>query len=330
MAEYINIRGQSIEVVASDPANSTVGQIWYNSTSNTLKGTSVTTTGSFSSGSNLSTARRVVGSNGGESVNQALCIGGYVGPTASNGVEEYNGTAWSAGTNIPTGTYGGACCGTQTAALFGLGSDLVSPFLNTSFEYDGATWTAGGSLTVSRVNTNGGAGTQTAGLFFGGGAATKSNSTEEYDGTSWTTSGNLTIARDYPSGAGLQTAALCVAGSPLPTAGITPELYNGATWTSISNLPGTRGEQPGLFGSTTSAVTAGGNNGAYMSSADIYDGTSWAATGSLLAIRGYCGGTGANSSSGIIYAGYNGPSNLNSSEIYTGAGAPTTVTITAS
>jgi len=67
-----------------------------------------------------------------------------------------------------------------------------------------------------------------------------------------------------------------------------------------------------------------------MSSADIYDGTSWAATGSLLAIRGYCGGTGANSSSGIIYAGYNGPSNLNSSEIYTGAGAPTTVTITAS
>jgi hypothetical protein len=38
MAEYINIRGQSIEVVASDPANPTLGQIWYNSTSNTLKG----------------------------------------------------------------------------------------------------------------------------------------------------------------------------------------------------------------------------------------------------------------------------------------------------
>jgi hypothetical protein len=38
MAEYINIRGQNIEVVASDPANPTIGQIWYNSTSNTLKG----------------------------------------------------------------------------------------------------------------------------------------------------------------------------------------------------------------------------------------------------------------------------------------------------
>jgi hypothetical protein len=41
MAEYINIRGQSIEVVASDPANPTLGQIWYNSTSNTLKGEGV-------------------------------------------------------------------------------------------------------------------------------------------------------------------------------------------------------------------------------------------------------------------------------------------------
>jgi hypothetical protein len=38
MAEYINIKGQNIEVVASDPANPTLGQIWYNSTSNTLKG----------------------------------------------------------------------------------------------------------------------------------------------------------------------------------------------------------------------------------------------------------------------------------------------------
>jgi hypothetical protein len=38
MAEYINIKGQNIEVVASDPANPTIGQIWYNSTSNTLKG----------------------------------------------------------------------------------------------------------------------------------------------------------------------------------------------------------------------------------------------------------------------------------------------------
>jgi hypothetical protein len=38
MADYINIYGQDILAVASDPANPTVGQIWYNTTSNTLKG----------------------------------------------------------------------------------------------------------------------------------------------------------------------------------------------------------------------------------------------------------------------------------------------------
>jgi hypothetical protein len=38
MADYINIYGQDILAVASDPANPTLGQIWYNTTSNTLKG----------------------------------------------------------------------------------------------------------------------------------------------------------------------------------------------------------------------------------------------------------------------------------------------------
>jgi hypothetical protein len=56
MAEYINIKGQSIEVVASDPANPTLGQIWYNSTSNTLKGSSYIA-GSWASGGNMGTAR---------------------------------------------------------------------------------------------------------------------------------------------------------------------------------------------------------------------------------------------------------------------------------
>jgi hypothetical protein len=64
MAEYINIRGQSIEVVASDPANPTVGQIWYNSTSNTLKGGGVTTAGTWASGNNMNTARTALGGAG--------------------------------------------------------------------------------------------------------------------------------------------------------------------------------------------------------------------------------------------------------------------------
>ncbi len=37
MATYKGIQGYKVEVVSSDPANPQAGQIWYNSTSGTLK-----------------------------------------------------------------------------------------------------------------------------------------------------------------------------------------------------------------------------------------------------------------------------------------------------
>jgi hypothetical protein len=42
-----------------------------------------------------------------------------------------------------------------------------------------------------------GAGTQTAGLGFGGYVTVVVNNTEEYDGTSWTAGGNLGTARRF-------------------------------------------------------------------------------------------------------------------------------------
>jgi hypothetical protein len=57
MTDYINIKGQNIEVVASDPSNPTSGQIWYNSTSQTLKGQGFAA-GSWASGTSMGTARR--------------------------------------------------------------------------------------------------------------------------------------------------------------------------------------------------------------------------------------------------------------------------------
>jgi hypothetical protein len=38
MTIYITIKGVAIQSVASDPSNPTEGQVWYNTTSNTLKG----------------------------------------------------------------------------------------------------------------------------------------------------------------------------------------------------------------------------------------------------------------------------------------------------
>jgi hypothetical protein len=100
MAEYINIRGQSIEVVASDPANPTLGQIWYNSTSNTLKGGGVTTAGAWSTGNALATGR--YGLTGGGITN--CSVSNWWIPTLVVlkliATEEYDGTAWTSGGNL--------------------------------------------------------------------------------------------------------------------------------------------------------------------------------------------------------------------------------------
>ena len=38
MATYITLKGTTVEVLASDPPNPVEGQVWYNTTSDTLKG----------------------------------------------------------------------------------------------------------------------------------------------------------------------------------------------------------------------------------------------------------------------------------------------------
>jgi hypothetical protein len=61
------------------------------------------------------------------------------------------------------------------------------------YEYDGSTWTAGGSLTTGR-GLLGGAGLQTAGLAYGGNLSPKTQ-TEEYNGATWTNGGSLNTGR---------------------------------------------------------------------------------------------------------------------------------------
>jgi hypothetical protein len=54
--------------------------------------------------------------------------------------------------------------GTQTAALSFGGAPGPTSNTGATEEYDGNSWTLGGSLATGRSNANAGAGTQTAGL----------------------------------------------------------------------------------------------------------------------------------------------------------------------
>jgi hypothetical protein len=75
-------------------------------------------------------------------------------------------------------------------------------------EYDGSSWSGGGSMSLARYAIAG-CGTQTAGLCFGGDAPT-TGATEEYDGATWSPSNPLNTARSYVAGAGTQTAGLAL------------------------------------------------------------------------------------------------------------------------
>ena len=89
MAQYTGIQGQNILIVSSDPANPIEGQIWYNSTSNLLKGYQFAAVNAWASGGNLATARRYLGGCGTQPA--GLAFGGNTGSGATGATEEFTG-----------------------------------------------------------------------------------------------------------------------------------------------------------------------------------------------------------------------------------------------
>jgi hypothetical protein len=114
MATYYGTYGQKVQYLASDPSDPQTGQVWYNSTSATLKVQSVTTSGTWAAGGNMNTARRVLGGAGTQTA--GLAFGGLVPPNTAE-TEEYGGTSWTSGGNMGTARRDLGGMGTQTAAL---------------------------------------------------------------------------------------------------------------------------------------------------------------------------------------------------------------------
>tara|TARA_A100001015_G_scaffold240096_1_gene273653 strand:+ start:114 stop:1922 length:1809 start_codon:yes stop_codon:yes gene_type:complete len=274
MAAYKDLVGQKITKVTSNPGEPKTGQMWYNSTTGSLKGLGILE--AWASASPLNTARFSLAGAGTQTA--ALGFGGKE-PSVSNKTEEYNGSGWSNGGNLGTAVYilGGA--GSQTA---GLGFGGYRPGnTNATEEYDGSSWTSGGAMGTARRSLMG-AGIQTAALGAGGNSTTTNvNITEEYNGSSWTSGGTMGTGRAELGGSGLQTAALAV-GAGSPNAQV--EEYDGSSWTSGGALNTGRS-----IATATGPQTA---NLAFGPSADCeaYDGTSWTAKPDMGTSRGSMGG----------------------------------------
>ena len=321
MAEYINIKGTNRQVLSSDPSNPTLGQIWYNTTSNTLKG-SLFQSASWATGGNMGTARYGLAGAGTQTAALAFA-GNSAGVT--NATEEYDGTNWTGGGNMGASKYYNGGTGTQTAGLSVGGYGI--PNGRSTEEYNGTAWTAGGDTTKGRFDM-GAAGTQTAGLIAGGDAGQFSspsfyNGTEEYNGTAWADGGDLGTGRKTLGGFGTQTAALVFVGN-IPAATAISEEYDGTSWTAGGNYPAAINGAKGA-GTQTAGLATGAGPGSTAS--NLYDGTSWSATtATSTSYKQSAMGTSSPSSASIVFGGGNAPARLNATEEFTGA-AQATVTI---
>jgi len=325
MATYKEIFGKSVKYLATDlPAAAGEGQIWYNSTSGTLKGSVLTS--AWASGGNMNTGRGTSGDCGTQTA--GLVFGGNDGnaPYTMDNTEEYDGTSWAESGTVAHATSDLSGAGTQTAALcFGF-SDSPTEITAT---YDGSTWSTV-PATIASVGQARGIGTQGAALCVG--FSTPGTTSLEYDGSSWTSGGTLNNKRSgqKPGGWGTQTAALLASGRQTPPATIisNTETYDGSTWTEtgasvITPVKRTSGStaSPSSLGIMAGGGDVVGSNDA-STGTQGWDGTAWSAQPSLATARINAAGFGTATACAVC----GGDTGLTATEEFTSAAAVKTVT----
>ena len=346
MATYYDIFGQKVQYLASDPNPVQIGQVWYNSTSNTAKFQGATAVEAWSSGGNRNDAITSTAGGGGTATD-TLSFGGYQppsNPSPTVGVgysrlsELYDGTTWTVTSILNSGRSGIVGFGASSSASIAANGYADNPGgvlnLNVTEGFDGSTWT---SLNNSNTNKEGaaGSGIYNAGFSCTGaqpnGAGNEGTANETWDGTCWTTANPTTFATQRAGSAGTLTAAVIAGGqvgypdSKLSTAAE----YDGTCWSSATSLPGTRAGMSKTRSPQVAAVMFGGYGGTATPLLRNlnYDGSAWT-TGATMARPASDGAGASGDSSGLIAAG--GGTYTTTTEEYFGAGTPQTKTITTS
>ena len=312
------------------------GQVWYNTTSNVLKGFGAQGSLSWASGANLTVARQNL-SGAGSGSSSGLAFGGKSGPTSPSVLSEtYDGSSWAEGGDLNQARMGGAGFGTVTAALFvaGLGYPTATVYTNTE-TYNGTAWTAAPTINVGRGYLAG-CGTTTAGLAIGGykpaaappPGAVRYDIVEDFNGTSWTEVGDLATPGVNSLAAAVQgtpTAALAFSGYSPGGPNTRTEEYNGTSWTEVGDLNTSRANGMGS-GTSTAALAIGGEPPA-LTNVESWNGSSWTETSYDLGSGRYWGAACGSATSALTFGG-NDPTLTATTEIL--AAAPAIKTFTSS
>ena len=292
MADYKGIKGFKVQSLASDPtaSASTAGQVWYNTTSNTLKvaldgGAPI---GTWASGGTKNT---IMNDGAGAGTNTAgLAFGGAIPASPYVGVdtETYNGTSWTEVNNLNTEVRSQSGTGSQTAALSIAGGEAPN-FTAGVEDYNGTSWTEVADLNLARGYNPGSSGTITAALCFGGRCDTPSPNTstaavEDYNGTCWTEVNALSAARYNGTGAGVQSSTLYAGGQNGSPTLTTNESYDGTSWSEEAVLNTARNALGGSGDTNTNVLVFGGVAAPGETvKTEAWNGTAWTEVADLAA-----------------------------------------------
>ena len=281
MADYINIKGSTIQYLDSDPANPVVGQVWYNSTTKTLKGASAGV-GTWSSGGVRNNASGALGGSIIGTQTSAVAAGGNISGSLQSNAETYNGSSWTEGNNLNLARRETYAAGISTAGFVASGDTSASSTgqVNNTETYNGTSFTEANNLNTAR-NAGSGAGLLTAALAISGGTGPGSpnyvNNVESWNGTSWSEITEINTTRIRAGASGIQTSALYFAGSASPGNQALTELWNGSSWTEVADLNSARSYVGSAGTLSTAALVFGGGS----VNTESYNGTSWTEVNNL-------------------------------------------------
>jgi len=250
--------------------------------------------------------------------------------STSNDLKAYGNVAgaWATGTSMPAGHGLAAQIGTTSAAIVVAGSYPPDQYTRICTEWDGSSWTIGGSLTRSPpTGTSGqlGFGTQTTATVAGGHQASPlvgfTTLVEEYNGTAWTAVNTMTNGRNDGCTAGTNTAGLVFGGTTPSGTGKESEEYDGTNWSTGGEVNSGRTRPMGSScGTQTAALMIGGGDdpGPLEKLVEEYDGSSWTEV-TALPTSSFNGGCAGTQTAALSFGGGPGPGASAATNSYNGS-----------
>ena len=269
------------------------GQVWYNSSSQVLKGFGKQGTGAWASGGTMN-APYVYSAGYCGTQTAGVFAGGIPGDVTTT--QTYNGSVWAASPatlNVGRHYIGSAGIGTLTAGML-FGGELASPPYNSNAteQFDGTSWTAVNNLITGRLGIAG-AGTQAGALAMGGYSTTGLANVEDWDGTSWSAGTALPQAKYYTMGGGTYTSAIIAGGDPGSLN--TSDEWNGTSWTETANInTGRNSGSRGAGSGTAALIFGGGAPPTNKKHTEQWDGSTWTTVADLANNAGSPAGNGTS------------------------------------